>query len=105
MILTPAQRIAALQLEFERLKQRADYIDRMLQGHPDSWCEIKAMIPDGSEVVIDKLVGEGRQTATAMASIAKTLTALGDGEVEVPEADPLQKMQDEVAARRAKKAQ
>lgn len=104
--MTPADRIADLELEFERLKQRQDYLDRMLQGHPETWAGIQALIPSGTEVVIDKMVTEARQGALAMATVAKTLAQLGAGEAEKPaEVDPLQKMADELSARRQKKAQ
>jgi len=105
---TPAERIQALQTEFDRLKERADYLDRMLQGNEDAWAGIRALIPDGVELVIDKLVGEARQNATAMATIAKTLVVLGDSEQKAPDVDPLQflkeKHKDELAERRAKQA-
>lgn len=107
--MTPAERKAALELEFDRLKARQDNLDRMLQGREDTWAEIRLMIPDGVELVIDKLVTEARQGATAMASIAKALASLsGDDSVKEAPADPLAaltKVRDEVAAKRAAKAQ
>lgn len=102
--MTPDQRRQALEQEFERLKERADHIDRMLQGHPDSWASLRAMIPDGTELVIDKAVAEGRQTALAMASVAKTLDALKGEEQEKAAVDPLQKIQDELKAKREQRA-
>lgn len=93
--MTPDERRKALETEFERLKERADWLDRMHQGHPDAWAGIQALIPDGTELVIDKLVTEARQNATAMATIAKTLAALGEEKPEA-KANPL----DEIARKR-----
>lgn len=105
--MTPAERIQALQTEFERLKEHADHLNRMLQGREDAWADIRVMIPNGTELVIDKLVGEARQNAAAMATIAKTLAALGDAEEKAPEVDPLADIQkrqkDELAERREAK--
>jgi hypothetical protein len=99
------QRRAALETEFERLKERADFLDRTLQGHPDTWLGIQAMIPDGSEVVIDKAIGEARQNALAMSSILKTLDGTKAEAAPAPaEVDPLKKIEDELAARRAEKS-
>lgn len=106
--MTPAERKAALELEFERLKARQDNLDRMLQGREDAWADIRPMVPDGVELVIDKLVTEARQGATAMATIAKTLAQLGDESAQEVPADPLAAMaksRDELAAKRAFKAQ
>lgn len=97
--MTPEQRREALQVEFERLKQRADYIDRMLQGHPDAWASLQAMLPDGTELVIDKAVSEGRQISLAMATVAKTLDALKDEAPANPVADPLDELRKKRQAR------
>ena len=102
--MTPTDRRAALELEFERLKQRADYLDRMLQGHPETWAGIQTLIPQGVEVVIDKMVSEARQTASTMATILRTLDGTKQVETQVPIADPLQKIKDELAAKRAQKS-
>lgn len=103
--MTPGERKAALELEFERLKQRQDYLDRMLQGHSDTWAGIQNLVPDGVELVIDKMVTEARQGALAMATVAKTLAQLGENAPAAEEVDPLQKIQDELAAKRLSKAQ
>lgn len=88
------QRVADLELEFQRLKGRADYLDRMLMGHPDSWVEIRMAIPDGTELVIDRLVAEGRQTALAMTTIAARLASMtAPAEQEQPAADPLDELE------------
>jgi hypothetical protein len=100
---TPADRRLALELEFERLKQRADYLDRMLHGHPETWAGIQALIPDGTEVIIDKMVSEARQTASTMATILRTLDGSKPVEAPVPVADPLQAIKDDLAARRNRK--
>lgn len=102
--MTPTDRRLALELEFERLKQRADYLDRMLQGHPESWTGIQALIPDGTELVIDKMVSEARQTASTMATILRTLDGTKPAETPVPVADPLQAIKDDLAARRNRKS-
>lgn len=106
--MTPAERKAALELEFIRLKERADFIDRVLQGDPDAWVKIKLILEDArhiGSIELDKPVAEARATALAMATVAKTLAALGDGEAEKPAEDPLARMEskkaeDELAARR-----
>ncbi len=88
--MTPAERVAALELEFVRLKERADYLDRSLQGHPDAWLEIVArMPPTVAEVVVDRVLSEARQGALAMATIAKTLAAIKVEEKGAAVADPL----------------
>jgi hypothetical protein len=100
---TPAERKTALQEEFNRLKERADILDGLLQGRPDMWVNIKTILENAKHIgsiELDKAVAEARQTALAMATIAKTLDALGDVQVEVPAADPLEKMEDELAQRR-----
>jgi hypothetical protein len=97
---TPAQRIAALELEFERLKQRADHLDRVLQGDPDAWVHLIELLPAHvAEVTLDKAVAEARQGALAMATIVKTLAGLTAEEGQVPQADPL----DQLAKARAAK--
>lgn len=106
--MTPAERIQALELEFERLKERADHLNRTLQGDPDAWISIIERLPDHvAEVTLDKPVAEARQNALAMATIVKTLVQLGEEAPATPEADPLaviqQKSEDELAARRATK--
>lgn len=111
--MTPEERRAALEVEFTRLKERADYLDRVLQGDPDTWVHITELLAGKTHVGVielDKPVAEARQTALAMATVAKALDQLGRADPETPTADPLQKMearkngQDEVAQRRASKA-
>lgn len=101
--MTPAERKAALELEFVRLKERADILDRFLQGHPDVWFNIKTVLQDLQHIgtiELDKAVAEARATALAMGTVAKTLASLSEPEVgEVP-VDPLKRMEDELAARR-----
>lgn len=105
--MTPDERKAALELEFERLKERADILDRFLQGHPDAWINIRTILQDAQHIgsiELDKPVAEARQTALAMATVLKALTAMSEPEVEKPADDPLQKMEDEVARKRAEKS-
>lgn len=86
------EQVAALQLEFERLKERADRLDAQLMGHPDSWLEIQLRMPDTvAEVYVDKALAEARQTALAMATVLKTLQALaGEKTPEVSAVDPVE---------------
>lgn len=108
--MTPAERKSALELEFVRLKQRADWIDRQLQGHPGAWAHIIEVLPQHIGVVeLDKVIAEGRATSLAMSSIAKTLSQLGGEEVQVSQEDPIERMQrqkeeDELATRRDAKS-
>lgn len=100
--MTPAERRAALELEFDRLKRRQDKLERTLQGEPDAWLDIVARMPsDVAEVTVDKVVAEARQGALAMATIVKTLdgTAVKDDAPAAPVKDP----GDEVAAARAER--
>jgi hypothetical protein len=109
--MTAGQRREALELEFTRLKERADHIDRVLQGDPDAWLRIKLILEDAKHIgsiELDKSVAEARQTALAMATVAKALAALGEEKEEKPAMDPLaqlesRKAEDELAARRDRK--
>lgn len=85
------QRIQALELEFERLKERQDLLDRTLQGEPDVWISILHKMPaDVAEVTIDKAVAEARQGALAMVTIVRTLASLVDEKASDQETvDPL----------------
>jgi hypothetical protein len=99
---TPAERRAALELEFIRLKERQDHLDAVLQGDPAAWIGIVERMPDSvGEVTVDKPVAEARQGALAMASILKTLDGTAQpeekgGQAEDP-ADALQKRREEKA--------
>lgn len=100
--MTPAERRAALELEFERLKRRQDELERVLAGEPDAWIRIVERMPDSvGEVTLDKGVAEARQGALAMATIVKTLdgTAVRDGAVPASGEDPA----DEIKKRREDK--
>jgi hypothetical protein len=98
--MTPAERIAALQVEFDRLKERQDWLDKTMQGDADAWIHIIERLPDHvAEVTVDKVVSELRQGALAMATIVKTLASLGETTPAVPAADPA----DRLAQRRAEK--
>jgi hypothetical protein len=100
--MTPAERRAALEIEFERLKERADHLDRLLQGEPDAWVNIVARMPDNvAEVTLEKPVAEARQTALAMASILKTLDGTA---VEAPAAPAVDPLNDMLAKKRAEKS-
>jgi hypothetical protein len=78
---TPADRVAALESEFERLKERADKLDRILAGSEDEWLGIQEKLGGTvAEVTINAPLAEARQTALAMATINKTLESLGVGQ-------------------------
>jgi hypothetical protein len=99
--MTPAERRAALELEFVRLQQRQDHLDATLQGDPAAWIQIVERLPDSvGEVTLDKAVGEARQGALAMATIIKTLdgTAVADAPT-----GPVSTPADEVRAARERK--
>lgn len=93
-----AQRRAALELEFERLKERADWLDRVLQGDPDAWAPISEALSGRVHIGViemDKPIAEARQVSLAMATVWKALTAMEAKDkpvVEVP-ADPLAAME------------
>lgn len=91
--MTPDDRIAALKLEFDRLKERADQLDRQLQGHPDAWLDIQLRMPDTvAEVYVDKPLAEARQTSLAMATVLKALTALTGEDAKPASADPMDEL-------------
>lgn len=99
--MTPAERAAALEEEFSRLKARADTLDAVLAGSSDEWLGVQEKLgSEIAEVTINAPLAEARQTALALATIGKTLAALGAGE-EAPavSADP----GDEIAAARQRK--
>lgn len=100
-MMTPAQRVTALQVELERLKERQDHLDRVLQGDPVAWVSIIELLPDHvAEVTLDKAVSEARQGALAMTTIVKTLAQLSDEAPAATTKDPLQQMEDEVKRKR-----
>lgn len=72
-----AERLAALEVEAERIKERLDHLNRYLTGHPDAWVEIINRLPaEVAEIVIDKALSEARQQALALATVTKTLATL-----------------------------
>lgn len=99
--MTAAERIAALEAEFSRLKARADTLDRIIEGSADEWLEIQEKLGGHvAEVTINAPLAEARQTALALATISKTLASLGaGGEAPAPAGDT----GDEVAAARERK--
>jgi hypothetical protein len=75
--LNPAQRIAALETEADRLKSRLDVFAKQLDGDPDLWLSIvEQMPPTVAEVVVDKVLAEARQTALAYTTVVRTLAQL-----------------------------
>lgn len=100
--MSPEDRVAALQVEFARLVERQGTLHRLLEGGDlDLWLSTKRIGARDYTLVIDTAVGEARQGATAMATIAKTLDALESDAPAIPVEDPLQKMREERAARKA----
>lgn len=98
--MTPAERIKALELEFDRLVERQGVLHGLLAGGDlDMWLSTKRIGVRDYTLVIDSAAGEARQGATAMATIIKTLAALGVEAPEVPVADPL----DEIRRKREQK--
>ena len=97
-------RIKALELEYERLVERQGVLHRLLAGGDlDLWLSTKRIGTRDYTLVIDTAVGESRQGATAMATIVKTLASLAVDAPAIPVEDPLQKMREERAARKAQR--
>lgn len=90
-------RRAALELEFERLKQRADTYERMLAGSEDEWLQVQIRLGgEVAEVTLDKTLAEARQNALAMATILRALDGAKVEASAAPAADP----SDEIGRRR-----
>ena len=97
-----AQRIAALQTEVQRLKDRLDIMARQIEGDQDAWWHITTLLSETvAEVTVDKVLAEARQTALALATVIKTLDAL-EGEAAEP-AKPTADPADEVKLARERK--
>jgi hypothetical protein len=98
---TPAERRAALELEADRIKGRLDQLHASLAGDQDAWLSIQMRMPETvAEVVVDKLLGEARQQALALATIVKALDGTTASEAPAkPAADP----SDEVRQARERK--
>jgi hypothetical protein len=91
VVVTPAERIAALEIEADRLKERLDQLDAQLQGRVDAWLGIQMRMPETvAEVYVDKLLAEARQHGLAYATVCRTLAALTAGAAEdaEPAEDP-----------------
>lgn len=99
--MTPAERRAALELEADRIKARLDELNAQITGAP-AWLDFAVNLPETvAEVTVDRLLGEARQQALALATIVKTLDGTA-ARTEAPAAsvDP----SDEVRRRREEKA-
>lgn len=97
-----AERRQALELEADRIKERLDQLNDQIRGEP-SWLDFAVNLPETvAEVVVDKLLGEARQQALALATIVKTLdgTATGQERPAGPGDDPA----DALRKRREEKA-
>lgn len=99
--MTPAERRAALELEADRIKARLDELNRQINGDP-SWLDFAVNLPETvAEVTVDRLLGEARQQALALATIVKTLDGTAaKAETPAAVADP----SDEVRQKREQKA-
>jgi hypothetical protein len=73
----PAERLAALEVEADRLKSRLDTFARQIDGDQDAWLSIvEQMPPTVAEVVVDKILAEARQTALAYNTVVRTLAQM-----------------------------
>lgn len=64
----------ALEIEYARLRDRADKLNDLITGKSDVWIELIQVRPHGPvEVVVDKLLAEARQTALALTSVVRAL--------------------------------
>jgi len=104
--MTRAERLAHLEVEAERLKERLDVLDRQIQGDPDAWLQIQLRMPDTvAEVFVDKLLAEARQQALAYATIVRTIEQLageqGAGNTVSPEDELEQRRREREAERQA----
>lgn len=99
--MTPAERIAALQVEAGRIRARLDTLNAILAGSEDEWLGIQQSLnSEVATVTINAPLAEARQQALALATITKTLAALADiDEGKEPATTPA----DEVAAARERK--
>lgn len=99
--MTRAERIAALELEAQRLKARLDVLDAQIAGDHDAWLGITLkMGGEVAEVFVDKVLSEARQHALAYATVCKTLDALAG---KTDEAGPAVDVADEMKQRREAK--
>ena len=64
-----------LELEYQRLKERADRLDTLIRTDGREWVEFldKRSGTGDVVVIIDRLLAEARQTAIAMTAIARAL--------------------------------
>lgn len=79
--MTRAERLAALEVEAGRVKERLDTLEAFIQGEQDAWIRITVNLPETvAEVTVDKALSEARQQALAYATICKTIVALTEEE-------------------------
>jgi hypothetical protein len=77
--MTRAERIAALETEAVRLKERLDVMNAQIAGDQDAWLHLTLKMPDTvAEVYVDKVLAEARQHSLALATVVKTLESLKD---------------------------
>jgi len=98
---TAAERRAALETEAARIKARLDELAKQIDGDPSAWLKIQERLGgDVAEVLVDKVLSEARQQATALAGIIRALDGTAAGESGgQPAADP----SDEFSRKRAEK--
>lgn len=74
-----AERIAALETEAERLKERLDVMNAQIAGDQDAWLHLALKMPETvAEVYVDKVLAEARQHSLALTTVVKTLESLKD---------------------------
>lgn len=100
-----AERIAALETEAARLKERLDVMNAQIAGDQDAWLHLTLKMPETvAEVYVDKVLAEARQYSLALATVVKTLESLTDegaGQQGSAEDDLLQRRKARDAARSA----
>lgn len=97
--MTRAERIAALELEAARLKERLDVMNAQIAGDQDAWLHIATKMPDTvAEVYVDKVLAEARQHSLAYATIVKTLESLAEERAPAGES-----VEDSLALKRAER--
>lgn len=89
-----AERLAALEIEADRLKARLDTFARQIDGDQDAWLSIvEQMPPTVAEVIVDKILAEARQTALAYNTVVRTLAQMqGTTALPVAAADPVDQL-------------
>lgn len=104
--MTRDERLAALEVEAERVKQRLDKLNAYLAGDQDAWISITVRLPETvAEVSVDKALSEARQQGLAYATLVKTIEALsadeGGEKAGDPESEFMRRQKEREDARKA----